>query len=85
MKSKNKNSLYHRHRFPDDIIRHAVWLYYRFCLSDRDSVVAESLLLKHQLLILNRSRERAPKLRPADRLIAGLYAAMMRPASLLRT
>ena len=32
-------------------------------------VVAESLLVKHQLLILNRSRERAPVLRPIDRFI----------------
>jgi len=49
------------------------------------SVVAESILLKHQLLILNRSRERAPSLRPTDRLIAGLCARMIRPARLLRT
>ena len=33
---KSKRSLYHRHRFPQDIIRHTVWLYYRFCLSYRD-------------------------------------------------
>jgi putative transposase len=32
----SRKSLYHRHRFPQDIIRHAVWLYYRFCLSYRD-------------------------------------------------
>src|SRR6267142_5786282 len=36
------------------------------------SVLAESILLKHQLLILNRSRRRAPNLRASDRLIAGL-------------
>ena len=34
--------------------------------------VAGSLLVKHQLLILNRSRERAPKLRPMDRVITTL-------------
>jgi hypothetical protein len=28
------------------------------------SVVAESVLVKHQLLILNRSRKRSPSLRP---------------------
>jgi hypothetical protein len=28
------------------------------------SVVAESVLVKHQLLILNRSRKRSPNLRP---------------------
>ncbi|SDO01792.1 hypothetical protein SAMN05216328_14832 [Ensifer sp. YR511] len=27
---------YHRHRFPAEIIAHAVWLYYRFPLSLRD-------------------------------------------------
>jgi len=27
---------YKRHRFPPDVIRHAVWLYYRFTLSLRD-------------------------------------------------
>jgi transposase-like protein len=25
-----------RHRFPRDVIRHAVWLYFRFTLSFRD-------------------------------------------------
>ena len=49
------------------------------------SVVAESLLLKHQLLILNRSRARAPNLRPIDRVIAGLCAGLMRPSRLLRS
>ncbi len=36
------------------------------------AVVAESLLLKHQLAVLNRDRERAPNLRPIDRIRAGL-------------
>ena len=27
---------YKRHRFPLDVIRHAVWLYFRFTLSLRD-------------------------------------------------
>ena len=49
------------------------------------SVDAESLLLKHQLLILNRPRERAPNLRPTDRIIAGLCALMIRPTRLPRT
>ncbi len=30
------NSQYKRHRFPPEIIQHAVWLYYRFNLSHRD-------------------------------------------------
>jgi transposase InsO family protein len=49
------------------------------------SVVAESLLVKHQLLILNRSRTRAPNLQPSDRLIVGLCAILMRPTRLLRS
>jgi len=49
------------------------------------SVIAESLLVKHQLLILNRSRARAPDIRPTDRIIAGLCAILMRPARLLRS
>ena len=49
------------------------------------SIISESLLLKHQLLILNRSRARAPNLRPIDRVIASLCAGLMRPARLLRS
>ena len=30
------NNQYKRHRFPPEIIQHAVWLYYRFNLSHRD-------------------------------------------------
>src|SRR5262245_9034379 len=49
------------------------------------SVVAESVLVKQQLLILNRSRERSPNLRSADRLVAGLCALLIRPARLIRS
>src|SRR5262245_44260481 len=49
------------------------------------SVVAESVLLKHQLLILNRSRKRSPKLRVSDRIGAGLCALIMRPRRLIRS
>jgi hypothetical protein len=48
------------------------------------AVVAESLLVKHQLVILNRGRERAPNLRPMDRIIAGLCTLVIRPGRLLR-
>jgi hypothetical protein len=45
------------------------------------SVVAESVLVKHQLLILNRSRKRSPNLRFADRVVAGLclWSAIIHP------
>ncbi len=42
------------------------------------AVVAESLLVKHQLVILNRGHERAPNLRPMDRIIAGLCTIVIR-------
>jgi hypothetical protein len=49
------------------------------------SLVAESLLLKHQLLIVNRSRQRSPNLSAGDRILAGLLALLVRPARLLRS
>src|SRR6058998_2055511 len=49
------------------------------------SVVAESTLIRHQLLILNRGRKRAPNLCVSDRIIAGLCALLMRPVRVLRS
>jgi putative transposase len=49
------------------------------------SIVAESLLLKHQLLIVNRSRQRSPNLPSSDRILAGLLALLVRPTRLLRS
>ena len=60
------------------------------------SVIAESLLLKHQLMISGRSRRRAPPLTTVDRFVLGLttlfvhprrvakLTAILRPATLLR-
>jgi hypothetical protein len=48
------------------------------------SVVAESVLVKHQLLILNRSRKRSPNLCTTDRVVAGLCAVFMRLGRLIR-
>ena len=33
--TQSDRSLYRRHRFPPDVIAHAVWLYFRFPLSLR--------------------------------------------------
>src|ERR1700736_1671077 len=44
------------------------------------SVVAESVLVKQQLLILNRSRKRSPQLR-----VAGMCTLLMRPSRLVRS
>jgi transposase InsO family protein len=49
------------------------------------SVVAESVLIRHQLLILNRGRKRAPNLCSADRVIASLCMLFIRRARLLRS
>jgi hypothetical protein len=49
------------------------------------SIVAESVLIRHQLLILNRGRKRAPNLNAADRIIAGLCTFLMRHARVLRS
>src|SRR6267143_6620303 len=49
------------------------------------SVIAESALVRHQLLILNRGRKRAPNLRVSDRIIAGLCTVLMRPVRVLRS
>ena len=46
------------------------------------AVVAESVLIKHQMLILNRSRRRAPNLRIQDRFIAGLCSLWIKPSRL---
>ena len=46
------------------------------------SVVAESILIKHQL---NRNRKRAPNLRSLDRIIVGFSALFIRRARLLRS
>jgi hypothetical protein len=49
------------------------------------SLVAESLLLKHQLLVVNRSRHRSPNLSSSDRILAGWMALLVRPTRLLRS
>ena len=44
------------------------------------SIVAESVLVKHQLLILIRGRTCAPNLSAAERIVAGLCVLFMDPA-----
>src|SRR5258705_4604614 len=48
-------SLYHRHRFPTEIISHCVWLYLRFALSFRD--VKEMLAMRGVSLSYETVRE----------------------------
>ena len=73
-------------RVAGSLVVHLIWTLIRLLRpGGTRSVVAESLLIKHQLLILNRSRQRAPALRPSDRVIAGLLAPLLRPARLIRS
>jgi hypothetical protein len=43
------------------------------------AVLAESLILKHQLLIANRSRQRSPNLTSIDPFVLGLTALLVKP------
>ena len=42
-------------------------------------LLAETLAVKHQLIILNRSRKRAPNLTTWDRVFLGLLSLLVRP------
>ena len=48
------------------------------------TVVADSLLLKQQLLIINRSRRRSPNLLAHDRFLLGLWSLFLTPRRILR-
>lgn len=48
-------------------------------------MVAESVLIRHQLLILNRGRKRPPNLRGWDRVVAGLCTLFIRRRRILRS
>ena len=48
-------------------------------------VLAESVMLRHQLLILNRGRKRSPNLLPIDRVVAGMCTAFIKRARLIRS
>ena len=46
------------------------------------AVIAENLLLKHQLIVLRRARQRAPNLRRGDRLRCGFWSLFLSPGRL---
>jgi hypothetical protein len=48
------------------------------------TVVADSLLMKQQLIVINRSRQRAPNLTPADRMLFGLWSLFLNPRRIQR-
>ena len=48
------------------------------------AIVADSLLMKQQLLIINRSRQRAPNLSALDRFLFGFWSLFLNPRHLMR-
>jgi hypothetical protein len=48
------------------------------------AVVADSLLMKQQLLVINRSRQRAPNLSVLDRFLLGFWSLFLSPHHILR-
>jgi hypothetical protein len=48
------------------------------------AIVADSLLMKQQLLIINRSRQRAPNLSALDRFLLGFWSLFLNPRRILR-
>ena len=49
------------------------------------TVIAENLLLKHQLIIHSRSRQRAPNLTTQDRSLLGLFQLFLNPRRIARS
>lgn len=49
------------------------------------AIVADSLLMKQQLLIVNRSRKRAPNLTVTDRVLLGFWSLFLSPRRIRRS
>jgi len=49
------------------------------------AIIAENLLLKQQLLVICRPRQRAPNLLPADRFLLGFFSLFLRPGRIVKT
>ena len=49
------------------------------------AIISENLLLKQQLLIINRPRTRAPTLKPTERLMFGWLSMMMSYKRMVKT
>ena len=48
------------------------------------AIVADSLLMKQQLLVINRSRRRAPNLTAIDRILPGFWSLFLSPHGIRR-
>ena len=60
-----------------------------FCIlsrpGDNKALIAQNLLLKQQLLVLNRSRKRAPNLNPTHRLLLGFWCHFLNQRQIKRS
>jgi hypothetical protein len=56
-----------------------------FRVGGMKALIAENLLLKQQLLLVTRSRKRAPNLSPLDRFLLGLWTIFLNPRRIQRT
>ncbi len=52
---------------------------------DARGVVADSLLIKHRLIVINQSRQRAPNLTGLDRFLFGFWSLFMNPKRLFKS
>ena len=77
-----RNPHYRRHRFPSEVIAHAVWLYFRFPLSLRmveDMLAMRGIIVSHETVrrwamkfgrdFANKIRRRTPQL--GDKILWG--------------
>jgi hypothetical protein len=48
------------------------------------AIVADSLLMKQQFIVINRSRRRAPNLTPVDRILFGFWSLFLNPHRIQR-
>jgi hypothetical protein len=48
------------------------------------AIIAENLLLKQQLMVVARSRRRAPSLSTADRFLMGFWSLFLRPGRIAK-
>jgi putative transposase len=67
---KARTPKFHGDRFPPEIISHAVWLYYRFCLSFRD---VEDLLAERGIFVSHESIRQTLRQQPG-RSLAPAYS-----------
>ena len=63
------------------LIAHLMVTAVRIVIPGARAIITESLLLKHQLLILNRPRKKASRLHTLDRILLGLIAILVSPAT----